>query len=428
MFKRRSYIFNALFFSKRVTLLPLCLFLISCAGTMRTGIDNSSILPLKIVNTTLSKEIKDSVYYSTPVQPSKVFTPNDKQVVSHVSLANLTGRHYIRWDWYTPNNKIYQSTGNFLVKASAGNYVKHGDVSHIIALNSSKAADHPGNWRVEIYLDDDLAVIDDFTLQSIDVPSVKKNLDSFNFGKYYALVIGINNYKNLEKLKSANNDAREVAKILSEKYNFTVALLIDASRTDIILALDNIRKRLSKEDNLLIYYAGHGILDEDADEGFWLAADATPNNTLNWIPNHTITSTLKAMQAKHILVVADSCYSGKLVRGMQTVFFQKSGMEKPKDYYLSMARKKARTVMSSGGLEPVMDSDGQSGHSVFAATFMAILNRNNTILDGTHLFAQLRRPVMVNSDQTPQYSDIRKAGHDGGDFLFIPKDFFQKER
>ena len=30
-----------------------------------------------------------------------------------------------------------------------------------------------------------------------------------------------------------------------------------------------------------------------------------------------------------------------------------------------------------------------------------------------------RRPVILNSDQTPQYSEVGKAGHEGGDFLFV---------
>ncbi len=42
-------------------------------------------------------------------------------------------------------------------------------------------------------------------------------------------------------------------------------------------------------------------------------------------------------------------------------------------------------------------------------------------MDGTQLFTKMRRPVMVAAEQTPQYSDARSAGHDGGDFLFVRK-------
>jgi len=84
-----------------------------------------------------------------------------------------------------------------------------------------------------------------------------------------------------------------------------------------------------------------------------------------------------------------------------------------------MAKKKARTALTSGGLEPVMDSGGGSNHSVFAQAFLKILRENDTVLDGHQLFTVIRKKVMVGSEQTPEYGDIRRAGHDGGDFLFV---------
>ncbi len=65
------------------------------------------------------------------------------------------------------------------------------------------------------------------------------------------------------------------------------------------------------------------------------------------------------------------------------------------------------------------DAGGKGQHSVFASAFIGALKENSGVLDGISLFAKIRRPVMVNSDQTPEYADIRKAGHDGGDFLFV---------
>jgi hypothetical protein len=120
------------------------------------------------------------------------------------------------------------------------------------------------------------------------------------------------------------------------------------------------------------------------------------------------------MKAKHVLVVADSCYSGKLARGISVRL-------RTSDYYQRISRKKARSVMASGGLEPVADEGGNGKHSVFAFSLIEVLNENQGVLDATLLFSKIRRPVMLNADQTPEYSDIRKAGHDGGDFLFVPQ-------
>ncbi len=85
-----------------------------------------------------------------------------------------------------------------------------------------------------------------------------------------------------------------------------------------------------------------------------------------------------------------------------------------------MAAKQARVALVSGGLEPVADTGG-GGNSPFARAFIQALSENTSVIDGTRLFSQIRRPVMVSANQTPQYSDVRNAGHDGGDFLFVRK-------
>jgi len=238
------------------------------------------------------------------------------------------------------------------------------------------------------------------------------DLSGIDFGRYFSLVIGNNNYRTLPKLKTAKNDAQVVAGTLKRNYGFNVELLIDATRSDILLALNKLRRKLTKRDNLLIYYAGHGWLDKEADEGYWLPTDAEEDNTVNWVSNSYITATLRAIEAKHVLIVADSCYSGKLGRGLHIRNITPS-------YLARISAKKARSAISSGGLEPVIDSGGEGRHSVFASVFLSALRENKGVMDGTQLFLKIRRPVMLNADQTPEYSDIRKAGHDGGDFLFV---------
>jgi ankyrin repeat protein len=237
-----------------------------------------------------------------------------------------------------------------------------------------------------------------------------------DFGRYEALVIGNNAYTHLRPLRTAVNDAIAVADVLGNLYGFTVTLLADATRADIISALDNVRTRLTERDNLLIYYAGHGVLDTGEERGYWLPVNARADSRVHWIPNTSITDALKAMPARHVLVVADSCYAGTLVRGLDMVEPPPHGDRNT--YIVRMAQKRSRTVLSSGGLEPVMDTGGGQ-HSVFAKAFLTVLQENADVLDGQQLFAMLRRPVVLNSFQTPEYSDIRYAGHEGGDFLFV---------
>jgi hypothetical protein len=240
---------------------------------------------------------------------------------------------------------------------------------------------------------------------------------SINFGSYHALVIGINRYHNVPRLRTAVADAEAIAEVLKSKYGFTVTSLINPTREQIFNMLDGLRAKLKSTDNLLIYYAGHGVLDEKADEGFWLPVNARSDLRSQWVSNATITNTLKAIEAKHVMVIADSCYSGRLVRGLPRGIQITERTEKPTDYFTKMSRKKARVVITSGGLEPV--EDGRGEHSPFTRAILNALNDNDGIIDGSSLFHKIRRPVMLAADQTPQYSDVRRAGHDGGDFLFV---------
>ncbi len=240
-----------------------------------------------------------------------------------------------------------------------------------------------------------------------DIPNVE-------YGAYRALVIGINDYKNLPPLKTAVEDARAVAETLRAKYGFRVQLLENPSRDDIIDAFDELREALTEQDNLIIYYAGHGWLDPQSGRGYWLPVDARQDRRSRWLANSSLTDTLQATFAKHVMVVADSCYSGILTRSIKVP-------ERRSDYIAHMAEKRARVVLSSGGLEPVADSGGGK-HSVFAAQFLKVLDENEGVIDGTQLFEKIRHTVVLNADQTPQYSDLRKAGHEGGDFLFVRRD------
>jgi Caspase domain/Sel1 repeat len=247
-----------------------------------------------------------------------------------------------------------------------------------------------------------------------------------SFGKYHALVIGNNDYKQMRALKTAVADAREVARVLELDYGFQVRLLVNASRYEILAALNDMREKLTEKDNLLIYYAGHGELDERNQRGYWLPVDAEPNSTANWISNIAITDVLNSMTVQQLLVVADSCYSGTLTRS--SVGRLEGGLsEGERTRLLSvMAKQRSRMVLTSGGVEPVLDSAGGI-HSAFAQAFLGVLRSNVGLLPGQELFGHLRLRVASVADrvqmrQVPEYAPIKFAGHESGDFVFVRKD------
>lgn len=277
---------------------------------------------------------------------------------------------------------------------------KHNNKQHVADYGTSLPPD--SLHKNEAYIKDN---------NEKDLSSIPANL--LSMGKYYALVIGNNSYQKIESLITPVNDANDIDSVLAKEYNFKVAVLHNATRYEILSKLNDYRKKLTKRDNLLIYYAGHGWLDKETGEGYWLPVDSEADNPANWVANSSITNVLKSMEAKHVMIVSDSCYSGTLTRNVKIRI-------RHSDHLQRIARKRARTVIASGGIEPVADTGGKGTHSVFATAFIEALKKNEkNVVETSELFTEIRRNVILNADQTPEYSDIRKAGHDGGEFLFV---------
>uniref|UniRef100_UPI0015C662AB caspase family protein n=1 Tax=Crenothrix polyspora TaxID=360316 RepID=UPI0015C662AB len=246
-----------------------------------------------------------------------------------------------------------------------------------------------------------------------------------DLGHYYALIIGNNHYEKIPALDTPANDAREVNTILSAKYGFKTQLLLDANRYQILSAMNELRGKLTENDNLLIYYAGHGELDKVNMRGHWLPVDADADNTANWISTVSITDILNSMSSKHILVVADSCYSGAMTRTSLARLDAGMGQDKKSEWLKAMLKAKSRTVLTSGGLKPVMDGGG-GAHSVFANAFIKALQSNTGLLEGQELYRNVSANVIAiaanyDVEQVPQYAPVANAGHEAGEFFFMAK-------
>lgn len=237
-------------------------------------------------------------------------------------------------------------------------------------------------------------------------------------GRSFALAIGNEAYEYFPSLKTPIEDAQAVLEVLERSYGFETRFVENASRADILDAVDETMNELSADDSLLLFYAGHGVLDEESNEGYWLPVTAQPDRRSEWLSNGEIRNILRRSPARHVLVIADSCFSGTLTRAVKIGNNFETDLDR---YYEKLASQKSRTAMTSGGLEPV-DDGGGGGHSIFASSLLrALTNNDKPILEAELLHTEITRDVVLNSTggQQPLYSDVRNTGHENGDFLFI---------
>lgn len=234
-------------------------------------------------------------------------------------------------------------------------------------------------------------------------------------GKFYALLIGVSNYKeerlNLDKPEI---DAREIKDILVSKYSFddsTITILFSPTREKILEELFRLRKKVKANDNLLIFYAGHGYFDKDADQGYWWPSDAKPNNPANWLSNSDLREQIKSIKSKHTLLISDACFSGGIFKTRDVT----SMMNAPNDI-LQLYKMSSRRAMTSGTLTTVPDK------SVFLEYLTKHLRENKSqFLSSQELFYRMRSAVIGNSPVVPQTGIIFQSGDEGGDFIFVLK-------
>jgi hypothetical protein len=247
-----------------------------------------------------------------------------------------------------------------------------------------------------------------------------------NLGRNYAVIIGNNSYQdsNYQTLQSATSDATAVAQVLKARYGYQTELLLNSSRLEMLTALNEMREKLGPDDNLLIYYAGHGELQ--GRQGYWIPVDAKANTPNTWISNAAISDILATIKSRHVMVVADSCYSGSLSRSAVPIFDTAAmAPDKWSAWVSKMAGGHSRTALTSGGVQPVPDT-GTGKHSYFTRAFLNVLQDNNRLLEAQRLFREVSSSMALATidspiPQNPRYAPIAFAGHEGGDFFFVPK-------
>ena len=231
-------------------------------------------------------------------------------------------------------------------------------------------------------------------------------------GKYYALLIGVNDYNdpNLPNLDYPIADAENLYSILVTDYAFdkeNITLLRNAKRADINIALDNLALKITPDDNLLIFYAGHGWWDQKADIGYWLPADASKTYKTEWFRNSTLCDYIREINSKHTLLITDACFGGSIFKTRSV------SMEATRAIQM-LYNLPSRKAMTSGTLTEVPD------RSSFVRFLIERLHENEEkCLSSEQLFSSFRIAVINNSDVIPQYGEIKNVGDQGGDFIFI---------
>ena len=236
-----------------------------------------------------------------------------------------------------------------------------------------------------------------------------------------ALVIGIAEYRSVPPLRNTLNDARLVGDTLRE-LDFDVTPLTNAGLAEMRKAIADFAFKAETADVALVYYAGHGYTlgVPPLRTGWVVPVDAPDPNkdpsgffrtalSMDQISKYSL-----LINAKHVLWVFDSCFSGQLIETLR-------GGEAPDKWETFLQTGKVRRVITSGSADQLVPD-----RSVFASYFVAALDGSlqaggdNGLLTGNQLSHFLKGKVIQDrgDSQTPQFGTIKLFGAQEGDIIF----------
>lgn len=231
-------------------------------------------------------------------------------------------------------------------------------------------------------------------------------------GKNYALLIGCQNYddSNIPSLEDPIPDAIKLKLILKNNYSFsdeTILTLFNPELSDLKKQFLELYEIIQPEDDLVIFYAGHGIWVEKEKKGYWLFADAKLNDHSTWLPNKDVMDMIAQLRSRHTLLITDACFSGSL--------FKTRGLNPDMPLSIQQLNSKiTRVAITSGNDTEVPDK------SVFMKYLVKALSENKEkYLTAQKMFInQIIEAVMTETKTEPRYGTLELAGHVGGDFIF----------
>jgi formylglycine-generating enzyme required for sulfatase activity len=233
-------------------------------------------------------------------------------------------------------------------------------------------------------------------------------------GKQWAVFIAIDRYKEWGPLSNPVKDAREIRDILREFYFIDEVVELyndDATAANIRRLFADLRGRTGANDSVFLFYAGHGQTDSVTKTGSWIPVDGGRDQMAqaNWLPNIQVRNMISALPAKHVLLIADACFSGDILDTSRG-----ASPEISNEYYRRAYSRVSRQVMTSGASETVPDA------SEFALRLKSGLRRaEGACIDAEYLFTNVRE---VKSTQ-PLLGTILGSEHqNGGSFLFFRRD------
>ncbi len=238
--------------------------------------------------------------------------------------------------------------------------------------------------------------------------------------KDYILLFATDHYDNWTDLVNPIDDARSMAKVLKEKYGFQTEIIQNPTQDEVYNKLrDYAERKFKPQDQLMIFFAGHGYFDETFGEGFVVAKNSLQNDKAktSYISHNRLRGIIQNIPSEHIFLAMDVCFGGTFDPMIANARGMEMGETSDVEYLVRKLGQRTRKYLTSGGKEYV--SDGIPGkHSPFTLKLLQALS-NGGGSDRILTLSEIKTYVekLKPEPRMGSFGDDKAES----DFVFVPK-------
>jgi len=190
--------------------------------------------------------------------------------------------------------------------------------------------------------------------------------------KRLALAIGNDAYQNVPKLQKAGNDASAMARELKSA-GFDVQLYRNLNYRDMVRAIESLTKRISVGDEVIVFFAGHGVQIKAGSFMLPIDIEATNENEVEKTAYSLsdLSERLSEAKAAFTLVIVDACRDNPLKSTGRSVGNSRglSAIEPPKGQMVVYSASRGQQA-----LDRLTDRD-PNPNGVFTREFIAKMSK-----------------------------------------------------
>lgn len=235
-------------------------------------------------------------------------------------------------------------------------------------------------------------------------------------GKRIVVLISIDEYVSWRDLDNPIRDAESIGNILRTDYGYEVTHYRNLSMDSLVDKITGLSASLAEDDEVILFFAGHGYYNPRFGDGFLVAADTKKSADDPFLRSYLQFGSLMRitdnLPCNKLFVIFDICFGGNFSQNSRDFPFKSYDKRDIGIQSLAIRNKdkKCRVYLASGMAEVPDNLSPWDQHSPFAQKLIEVLGQKQEFVTPYYIYSRLQGnitlPVLKEFGSNTQEADF----------------------